>query len=114
MAKPPSLDKVVAELVKLEQGVLPGAKETVEAARYLKSSLKERLTEGEAFPEKSKYFARLRKKGGRTSYKRVIEEFTREHPNYKDELKSLVGDDKEAHPFYKVEYGVQLELFERG
>ena len=38
-----SLDKVVAELVKLEQGALPDAQETVGAASFLKSSLKERL-----------------------------------------------------------------------
>lgn len=124
MAQKLSLDKVVAELVELDQSSLPGAKETVGRAGALKANLKERLVDGEAFPEKSKYFARLKgkddkekdgkEKSGRASYKRVIEEFQREHPEYKDELKSLTDDDKKAHPTYKVEYGVkQLELFQK-
>ena len=112
MTKPLSLDKVVAELMKLEQGALPDAKETVGAASFLKSSLKERLVSGEAFPESTKYFARLREKKGRASYKRVLSKFLEEHSEYKDELRDLTEDDKDAHPCYKVEYGAkQLDLF---
>jgi hypothetical protein len=112
MAKPLSLDKVVAELVKLEQGSLPDAKDTVGKASALKSSLKERLVGGEAFPENTKYFARLREKKGRASYKRVIGKFLEENPEYKDKLRDLADDDKDEHPGYKVEYGAkQLDLF---
>ncbi len=112
MAKPLSLDKVVAELVKLDQSSLPNAKEIVGRATTMKADLKERLIGGEAFPENTKYFARLKEKKGRVSYKRVIEDFLKLNPDYRAELKSLAEEDKETHPTYKVEYGAkQLELF---
>lgn len=113
MAKPLSLDKVVAELVKLDQSSLPSAKEIVGKATSMKADLKERLIGGEAFPENPKYFARLKEKGGRVSYKRVIEDFLKLNPDYRAELKSLAEEDKETHPTYKVEYGIkQLDLFQ--
>lgn len=86
MPKKLSLDKVVAELVKLDQSSLPGAKETVGRATYMKADLKERLVGGEAFPEGTKYFARLKEKKGRVSYKRVIGKFLEENPEHKDKL----------------------------
>ncbi len=109
MVKKKPLEEMVENLVGLEEGPWPEAKDVATRRRNLREMVCDTLLSGKRLPENSPYEARLKEVKGRISYKGIVGTLMKSGNDYtadelREEIERLIGDyqDQRGH---RLTYG---------